>query len=307
MITIPKRKISSQTFKKLTAWKPKIRSRHPSHGILRTELPLLPFKSVVRLGSTTDIPDTIDNGGKRVECNTIEAIRNSSSKLKMKQCFLEAGVKTADWGNAVDVDQVTDKAIQFKTDKNGSEGLLFPIVAKSFYGSRGEGNTLIKTKEELEVWKKGKTISHYIFEAFHNYGLEFRLHITEEGCFYTCRKGLKADVPESEKWRRHDDICVWLMETNPDFKKPASWDDIVSDCVKALKAIGADVLSFDVKVQGATTGKGNLRDYQDYILIECNSASSMSNGVDAISVCASKYIEEIPKILRRKYNAIYNL
>lgn len=262
----------------------------------------MPFRSVLRLGSTTELPDTLEKGGKRIECNTIQAIQNSASKLRMKQCFLTAGVKTADWGCATDVDAVTDKAIQFRTDRHGSEGLLFPIVAKSLYGSKGKGNTLVKSKEELEAWRKGKDLSHYIYEQFHNFGLEFRLHVTEEGYFYTCRKGLKQGVAEADKWRRHDDICVWLTEANPDFKKPNSWDDIVDHCVRALKAIGADVLSFDVKVQGELTEKGKKREYQEFILLECNSASSMSNGVDEISICASKYIEEIPKILQRKFN-----
>ena len=132
-----------------------------------------------------------------------------------------------------------------------------------------------------------------------NYGHEFRLHVSSEGCFYTCRKALKADVPESEKWRRHDDICVWFLETNENFHKPNSWNDIVNDCVRALNAIGADLLSFDVKVQ-TPMSNGIRREYQDYILIECNSASSMDNGTGELSQCAQKYIEEIPKIIARK-------
>lgn len=264
-----------------TSFRPKVRSRHPSHSVLRTKLPLLPFKSVVRLGSTSEVPDTVDKGGRRIECNTIQAIQNSASKLRMKECFTKAEVKTAKWTR----------------DRNllGTEGLEYPIVAKAIYGSRGEGNTLLNTKEDYDVWAKGKDFNHYIFEKYHNYGLEFRLHITEEGCFYTCRKALKKDCPEDLKWRHHDDTCVWYTEENADFKKPASWDDIIADCVKALKSVGADVLSFDVKVQSATSGsKGKKRDYQDYILIECNSASSFGD------LTAVKYLEEIPKILKRK-------
>jgi hypothetical protein len=94
---------------------------------------------------------------------------------------------------------------------------------------------------------ENKNLNSYIFEKFVNYGHEFRLHVTEDGCFYTCRKALKENVPENEKWRRHDDICVWFLEENESFHKPNSWDDIVNDCVKALKSIGADILSFDVK------------------------------------------------------------
>lgn len=274
MLTKPKNRTTKPLVK---GFRIKIRSRHPSHSILRTALGRLPFRSTVRMGSTTEVAD--DKVG--IQCNTIEAIRNSANKLLMKRCFTQAGVMTAAWCTHTE----TEKLASFE----------FPIVAKSHFGSRGDGNTLIKTKEEFEAWKRGKTLHNYIFEKFYNYGLEFRLHVTEEGCFYTCRKALKADVPESEKWRRHDDICVWLMEDNPDFKKPNSWTDIESDCVKALKAIGADVLSFDVKVQGPTDSKGNPREYQDYILIECNSASSFGD------VTAQKYIEQIPRILTRKF------
>jgi len=89
-----------QTIKKkkvFTLFNPQIRSRHPSHNVLRGQLEKLPFKSVVRFGSLSELEDTIANGGKRVELNNTDAIRNSSSKLKMKQCFTGQGVKTADW------------------------------------------------------------------------------------------------------------------------------------------------------------------------------------------------------------------
>lgn len=261
-------------------YRPQVRSRHPSHSVLRTQLPKLPFKSIIRMGSTTELDERGTNA-PRVECNSVEAIRNSSNKLLMKQCFTKAGVMTAAWCRHTDTEQLASFG--------------YPIVAKAHFGSRGDGNTLIKTEEEFTAWKRGKTLGNYIFEKFYNYGLEFRFHVTEDGYFYACRKALKADAPESEKWRRHDDICVWLMENNPEFKKPGSWDDIISDCVKALKAVGADVLSFDVKVQGPTV-EGKKRDYQDYILIECNSASSFGD------VTAEKYIAEIPKILTRKWN-----
>ena len=70
--------------------------------------------------------------------------------------------------------------------------------------------------------------------------------------------------------------------------------------LKALKAVGADLLSFDVRVQTPRDKDGNSRPYQEYILLECNSASSMDNGTGEVSVCAQKYIDEIPKIIIRK-------
>ena len=275
--------------KTFTLFRPMILSRHPSHDILRlkhSKIATVPYRSVIRFGSSTEVEDTIAKGGNRVEINTVASIKISANKLLMKQKFDEAGVKTAQWRQHCPIEGITD--------------LEFPIVAKAHYGSKGKGNTLIKSQEELNTWMQGKTLSNYIFEKFMNYAHEFRLHVTEQGYFYACRKALKEGVPDSEKWRRHDDICVWFLENNESFFKPNSMKDIEADCVKALKTIGADLLSFDVRVQSPTDKDGNKRKYQDYILLECNSASSMDNGTGNISVCAQKYIEEIPKIIKNK-------
>ena len=77
---------------KITRFRTLVLTRHPSHFPLRERLPLLPFRSIVRLGSTT-----VRNDKQRVECNSVQSVKNSSSKLLMKQCFTKAGVKTADW------------------------------------------------------------------------------------------------------------------------------------------------------------------------------------------------------------------
>ena len=287
--------------KKYTLFRPMILSRHPSHDILRLKhkkIAALPYRSVIRFGSSTEVEDTTAKSGNRIEINTVNAIKISANKLLMKQKFEEAGVKTAQWFK-YDGNNWFIENLNFE-NKTAITDLPYPIVAKAHYGSKGKGNTLIKSQEELDTWMQGKTLSNYIFEKFMNFGHEFRLHVTEDGCFYTCRKALKQDVPEDQKWRRHDDICVWFLETNENFHKPNSWNDIVSDCVKALKAVGADLLSFDVRVQTPRDKDGNSRPYQEYILLECNSASSMDNGTGEVSVCAQKYIDEIPKIIIRK-------
>lgn len=275
--------------KKLSFWRPLVLSRHPSHQVLRAatkNLPLNRFPVCIRFGSTTELEDTIAKGGRRLEINNVQSIKNSANKLLMKRCFLKAGAKTAEmW---------TEGELKAWAKER------YPIVAKAHYGSRGTGNTLIKTEEELNEWAKGKTQANYIFERFMNFGNEFRLHVSGDGCFYTCRKALKENVDEDKKWSRHDDNCVWFLESNPEFNKPNSWNDIVKDCVNSLKEIGADILSFDVKVQSPRGRDGKKRDYQEYILLECNSASSMDNGTGELSHCAKAYIQEIPKIINRK-------
>ena len=291
-----RKSIVNKKTKTITQFRPMILSRHPSHNCLRANtknIVPLPYRAVVRFGSTTEVDDTITNGGNRIEINTVESIKNSANKLLMKQKFQQVAVKTAEWIKFTNLETL-----------RGWSSEKFPIVAKAHFGSKGKGNSLIKTAEELESWIKTHSPSSYIFEKFMNYGHEFRLHVTEQGCFYACRKALKQGVAEEDKWRRHDDICVWFLEENESFFKPNSWNDIIDDCVSALKAIGADILSFDVRVQSPTDSKGNLRDYQDYILLECNSASSMDNGSGELSVCAKKYIEEVRKTIIYKVNKI---
>lgn len=296
MQTLVKKKKPKQTIVKkiITKWRPLILSRHPSHNGLREKgiLGYFPFRSVVRLGSTTTAE------ASRIECNSIEGVRNSSSKLKMKQKFTEAGVKTADWWKVDNEPDFPNSKVFYKNNTQEytkKEELPYPIIAKSHFGSRGEGNYKLDTQEDLERWMRGKDLSGYIFEKFHNYTREYRLHITEDGCFYTCRKLVRNDAPEEGRWSRHDDNCVWIVEDNPSFNKPVNWNAIVEDCVKALKALKLDICCFDVKVQGSKKNNGDLRENPEYIIIESGSAPSFGE------VTLKKYIEEIPKVLRKKY------
>ena len=285
---------TKKKLQKFTLFRPKIRSRHSSHSPLRTSLSLLPFRSVVRLGSTTKLRDNY----QRVECNTIEAIKTSASKLRMKLAFLKAGISTALWGEATTADIINDGAIQFNTDKNGCEGLEYPIVAKHIYGSRGTGNYLLKTKAELEAWLVGKNLSNYIFEKFYDYSREYRLHVTKDGCFYTCRKMLKNDTPENKRWFRNDSNSTWILESNPAFDKPVNWASIVTESVKALKAVGLDIGAIDVKVQSAKKKNGTPRENPKFIILETNSAPSLKN------VGLARYLFQIPIILKQKYQEL---
>lgn len=279
--------------KKFTKFRPLVYSRHPSHDVLRTELSLLPFRSVIRLGSTTK------HFRDRIECNNIQSIKNSASKLLMKQCFNQSAVKTAKWCKGTESFNVRDNGIEFVLGRNDHEefnGIEFPIVVKHIYGSRGTGNHLLKTREEFETWLVNKTLSNYIFEKFYNYSREYRLHVSEEGCFYTCRKMLKSDTPEDHRWYRNDSNSSWIMEENLLFDKPSNWSNIVEECVKALKSVGLDIGGFDVKVQSAIkSSTGRDRENPEFIIIESNSACSFGD------VTAKKYLEEIPKVLKRKY------
>lgn len=267
----------------------KVRSMHPTHNILRSKLPLFPFKSVIRMGSVTDVPDTITNGGNRIELNTIEAIKNSASKFRMKDCFVKGEVKTAEFY----------KVSEVKESIKANTWDIYPLVAKINFGSRARGMKKLDNLEQLNDFLNNTNLTGYYFEKFYNYAREYRLHVTEEGCFYTCRKMIKSDTPDELRWYKNDSNSKWMVEENPLFDKPTNWDIIVGECVKALKSVGLDVCSCDVRVQTAKTERGKLREAPDFIIVEVNSASSFGD------VTAVKYLEEIPKILNKKYGLLH--
>lgn len=292
----------ARTRRRFTMFRPRVYSRHSTHDVLRPynrELPLLPFRSVIRLGSTTDKEDTVTNGGDRIEVNTIDAVKNSSNKLYMKRAFSNSGVKTADWWT------VSNYYGEYRfTDYNGNisslEDLTFPIVTKSLYGSRNMGNIKHDTPESFINWAENRSLNNYIIEKFYSYSREYRLHVTSEGCFYAIRKMLRQDTPEEHRWYRNDDHCVWILEENELFDKPVNWDSIVEYSVKALESVGLDIGAIDVKIQSATNRHGDLRDYPEFIILETNSAPSFGE------LTSQKYIEELPNILRRKYQEFIN-
>lgn len=298
MITIGKtikrklKKAKVKMSKKFTRFRPRVRSKHPSYDVLRGNLPLFPFRSVVRFGSTTELGNEESLGGNRIEVNSADSIRNSSSKFKMKELFVKAGVKTPKYVKYTS--GLTYNSLCEKLDTD-------TIVAKTCFGARGEGMKLIESEYQFDKFiGTTKNLSHYLFEPYFSGVREYRLHCTEDGCFYTCRKVLRSDVPEEDRWYRNDSNCNWLMETNEGFDKPVNWDSIVAECVKALKALGLDMAGFDVRVQSATTSKGKVRENPEFIILESNSACSLGE------VTAQKYLAEIPKVLMKKYNKSKN-
>lgn len=279
-----------------TSYRVSVRSQHPTHEWLRDNLPKFPFRAIVRLGSTTSTQQayprkTIDQIARIKQINTVQGVKNSSSKLLMKQRFTESEIKTADWWYPLH-NQSEEGILFFQGDESQTTSSLpYPIIAKHIYGSRGTGNYKLDTQEELEQWLQGKHLSNYIFEKFYNYSREYRLHVSKNGCFYTCRKMLKSDTPKENRWFRNDSNCNWILENNELFDKPSNWNSIVNECVKALESLGLDIAGFDVKVQSATKGNGEVRENPEFIVIESNSACS--HGL----VTREKYKDEIIKLL----------
>src|SRR5690606_31140857 len=243
------------------------------------------------------LKDDITSGGNRLELNTVEAINNSADKLLMKQCFTKNKVKTADWFTI----EASDRYIYYKngdtnigSSDDDENSLPFPLIAKHRLGSKGRGNYKLDSLEALKTWLESRKnrLNEYIFEKFYNYVREYRLHVTKEGCFYTCRKMLKSNTPNNAKWYRNDDHCVWIMEENELFDKPTNWSEIVKHSVRALNAVGLDFGAVDVKIQSSK------KDNPEFIIIEINSAPSFGE------VTSVKYLEILPQLLLNKKNKI---
>jgi glutathione synthase/RimK-type ligase-like ATP-grasp enzyme len=275
----------------------RIRSRHPSHNAFRKYFQFNK-RTVIRFGSTTIEPEC------QYEINSIEAVKTSSNKLLMKEAFTAHGVVTADWFISSRYNQNTflsmKEFLNSQLEGDGEDILInqlpYPIVAKSLYGSRNLGNTLINNQEEFESWIQGKILSNYIFEKYYNYSREYRIHVDKNECFYTCRKMLKSDA--TERWFRNDSNSVWILEENEAFDKPVNFDEIISESIKALNAVGLDFAAIDVRVQSSKDKNGEFRDSPDFIILETNSAPSMGQ------ITEIKYKQQIPKILKNKYNDI---
>lgn len=246
-------------------WNPnrlRVFSRHPTHQSLRQERISVTKPTVVRFGSLTEWPIA------KMEINSIQAIKNSSSKLLMKNLFVEAGVTTPQFWTKEQL--LADKKLPTKSS----------FIAKKIYGSRAEGMKKFDTVKEL--LKFARTSEGYIFEKFVNYSREYRLHVSAMGdCFYACRKMLKSEA--TDRWYRNDSNSVWIKTTNPLFDIPKTWGNIVEDCIKAMNAVGLDIGACDVKVNKEG----------QHSIIEINSAPSFGD------YTAMFYNLEIKKLIQR--------
>lgn len=252
----------------------KIRSKNQSCAPLRrcieTKTP-----TVLRLGSTTPLDQIFSPKllPKAKEINTIEGCIISGNKTKMKEAFDKAEVKTARWMN------------MSQGQHDYVDELEFPAIIKHNHSSKGNGIYYIENEEDLEefVNEHKNNINEYIIEEYKKYVREYRLHVTEDGCFYTCRKMLREDA--EVRWHRHENNSVWIMEENELFDKPSNWDDIVNECIKAMKACKLQICAIDVKVQSSK--KAN----PEFIILETNSAPALG----AIGI--EKYKEQLKKMI----------
>ncbi len=251
----------------------RIRTKNFSAKPLRQEI-FTPVRAIFRLGSTTMTEQVFPKSFKTrkiVEINTVEAVKNSSSKFKMKACFNEYDIQQAD---AYTYIEQTKKFKKMFTEGKDEILLLlkdlpYPMVAKKVYGFKAKGMLLIKTSKEMEVILKETKLNGYFFEKFYNYAREYRLHVTKDGYFLAWRKLRKTD--STERWFFNDSNCNWVSEEHQLFNRPKIWDKIVTDSVKALKAVGLDIGAVDVRVNTS------VKTDQQYIICEINSAPALGD------------------------------
>jgi D-alanine-D-alanine ligase-like ATP-grasp enzyme len=284
------KKSAVKSVRKPTHFYLRVLSRHPSVSELRNKV-LIPKHIVVyRHGSSTA-------GKFEYEINSVECVKNSSDKLLMKRCFDQAEICHAPWFHVSEIDGKKKEWQEFLKKLDFGKDAKSFLIAKQRWGSRGVGNYLIKTQQDLDKFLSNhkKNLNNYIIEEYKNYSIEYRIHATEHGYFYACKKVLKKDTPKEERFQRHDDNCAWLVEDNKDFNKPSNWNEIVEHCKKAVTAMHADVLAFDVKCTDPANDKEGKRKVR-FIIIESCSAPSFGK------VTTQKYLEELPKIAKRKYD-----
>lgn len=240
---------------------------------------------IYRMGSITNT-NTITKRNVDLEINKPEACLCSSSKISMKQAFDEWNhincsteetkdnkIPTAKW---YILNDIVDENVSL--DK-------FPYIIKKYNSSKGNGIYKVDTQEELDNFINDNinSLHKFIIEEWLSYSREYRLHVTKDGCFYTCRKMLKNDA--TDRWHRHESNSVWVMDTNELFDKPSNWDDVVNSCINAMKAVGLDIAAVDVKIQN------NTHEKPKFIILETNSAPALGE------IGIAKYKEKLEQII----------
>lgn len=254
-----------------------VRSRNTTCAPLR-EL-VVPGPTILRLGSVTPT-EKITKAVNPKEINCAQGCKISGDKFAMKVAFDLNNIPTAEWA-AFDNGTKVTKAEAFNLFHTFND----KVIVKHIHSSKGNGIYFFTDKEKLYTWMKEHelVLGNYIFERYYTYTREYRIHVTKYGCFYACRKMLKADA--NVRWHRHNTNSVWITEENLLFDKPTNWDDIVNSCIDALFAVGLDIAAFDVKVQS------NKHNKPKYIILESNSAPSLGKrGIDEYKKALTKLI-----------------
>jgi glutathione synthase/RimK-type ligase-like ATP-grasp enzyme len=254
--------------------KAQIRTKNFSAKPLRGAI-VLPFSSIVRLGSTT--PTNHITNKRVIECNVVEAIENSRNKLRMKNCFSRFNVPQAEMYHGDFNVEAIKKHFKLRSE--------YKLVGKAIYGFKGHGMVLITSDKELDDFCKTHNPDRFFLEVFHNLSREYRLHCTQDQVFLSWRKLRKSDA--EKRWFFNSENCNWIGEDNPLFNKPSNWDEICRAAINAITSVGLDIGCADIRVSGEDTSR--------FIVLEVNSAPALAEiGLNA-------YKENIKQVLIKKH------
>jgi glutathione synthase/RimK-type ligase-like ATP-grasp enzyme len=261
----------------------RIRTKNPSASSLRKSIPTKK-RAVVRLGSLTPTARIFPTDRDVIEINTPEAIENSRSKLKMKECFKTKNISQADWLTFDNLD----------LDLPG-DAFELPIVIKRVYGFKGRGMELIESLDEFTTWcRNHPNKSGWYIEKFHNYAREYRLHVAKDvGVFMSWRKLRKSEA--TERWFFNSSNCNWVSPDHELFDTPRCWDEMCKQAKNALEATGLDIGAVDIRVQS------NEVKNPKFIVCEINSAPALGTmGIE-------RYKDILTKLINNKYERDNNL
>jgi glutathione synthase/RimK-type ligase-like ATP-grasp enzyme len=262
----------------------RIRTRNSTSRSLRRAI-LVDNWAVCRLGSLTSTEDCFETPKRGViEVNTVDAIQNSRSKIRMKSCFTTKSVPQADaW---------------YSTDQlNHSENFSFPVVVKRVFGFQGRGMKLINNQQEFDIWLREHphwSSNGWFIERYYNYAREYRLHVgTKVGVFLSWRKLRRRDA--TERWFFNSENCEWYGTEHAMFDQPKCWKAMCKAAVDALKSTGLDLGAVDIRVQS------NTQNDPKFIVCEINSAPALGEvGVEMYKDVIKKIVEYKTKY--GKYN-----
>lgn len=211
---------------------------------------MLKQRVLLRLGSTTPLVSKF----KYLELNSIRGVKISSDKRQMKAAFDSAKIHHSEWINTSNVKKIKDF---FNANKI--------VIVKHHHSCKGEGIYYIDNINDLNKFiSSHPNISNYVFEKYYFYPQEYRLHVdVKHGCFYACKKIFKDDADVF--WHKHANNSTFVLMTK-EKKYPACWNDMIQDCVKAMKVIGLDIACFDV-----------LCSNNNWIIVESNTAPSLAS------------------------------
>lgn len=211
----------------------------------------IPFykRILLRLGSTSPL----NSKYKYLELNTIKGVRISANKILMKEAFDRCAINHSEWINSSDKKEINNF---FEDNKI--------LIVKHRHSSKGKNIYYIDSKDSLNSLLSKINPKSFVFEKYYFFPWEYRVHVdVNHGCFYACKKVLNEDA--EVQWHKHANNSSFVL-VKKDSKLPECWNNIIRDCILALKEMDLTIACFDV-----------LCSNNKFIIVESNTAPSLAS------------------------------